>query len=49
LGDADRDSSHLPKLIIKIQEAMSSVGGELDFEKAAELKEQFQDMETYLL
>ena len=49
LGDADWDISHLPKLITKTRKAMFSAAGELDFEKAAELKQQVQDMEIYLL
>ncbi len=49
LEGADWDISHLPKLITKTRKAMFSAAGALDFEKAAELKQQVKDMEIYLL
>ena len=49
LAETDWDISHLPKLITKTRKAMFAAAAELDFEKAAELKNQVHEMEHYLL
>ena len=49
VAETDWDISQLPKLIAKTRKAMFAAAAELDFEKAAELKNQVQEMENYLL
>jgi excinuclease ABC subunit B len=49
LADLDIEADKIPKLVVTLRKEMRTAATQLDFERAAELRDQIRDLEAFLI